>query len=307
MSIPAIARPTFSPRRRIAPLEAIPPAWVQELLRTESGETAAMSRADDRSLEVTRRDPFLRVTTRIANAAQLDGTELSRLVSQRYAMISRLLADQRKHPIRFWNYVPGIVDPLPGGIDRYMAFNRGRHAAYMETWASGGQFERSVPAASAVGIASPDLVIDCLSSDTAGSPIENPRQIASWRYSRRYGPRPPCFARGTITTIGGRRLLLLAGTASIVGEESRHPGDARAQVGEILRNLEAVISSATSSAGHSLERLTDLRIYVVHAEHLEMVERELRSRTKADVRIESAVARVCRPELLVEAEGVAAL
>ena len=28
-------------------------------------------------------------------------------------------------------------------------------------------------------------------------PVENPRQIPAFRYSKRYGPIPPCFARAT--------------------------------------------------------------------------------------------------------------
>src|SRR6185503_5831087 len=98
-------------------------------------------------------------------------------------------------------------------------------------------FGRVLPAASAVGIAGPDLVIDCLASASGGAPVENPRQIAPWQYSRRYGPKPPCFARGTVTRLNDRRMLLIGGTASIVGEESRHPGDLTAQVGELLINL----------------------------------------------------------------------
>ena len=37
-------------------------------------------------------------------------------------------------------------------------------------------------------------------------------------HSTRYGPIPPCFSRATIATIGTRRLLLIGGTASIVGD-----------------------------------------------------------------------------------------
>jgi enamine deaminase RidA (YjgF/YER057c/UK114 family) len=102
-------------------------------------------------------------------------------------------------------------------------------------------------------------------------------------------------------------VLLVAGTASIVGEESRHPEDTRAQVTETLRNLEALLVNAGAPAGDPLRRLTDVRIYVVRADDTELVEREVRARAAASVRIETALARVCRPELLVEIEGVALL
>jgi len=267
------------------------------------------------TVEVTRRDPFVRVTGRIAGAASLGATELSSRVAKQYAAISGVLSSLDRYPIRFWNYVPGIVDALDRGVDRYMAFNRGRHLAYTDLHGSPNGFARSIPTASAVGITGPDLVIDCLASDEPGTPVENPRQTASWQYSRRYGPRPPCFARGTLTTIDGRRVLLLGGTASIVGEESRHLANRAAQVEEVLTNMEALIANAAAErpadsstfSQNGLARLTDARIYVVDADDAESVEKEIQSRVGRSVRFETVVARVCRPELLVEIEGVASM
>jgi chorismate lyase/3-hydroxybenzoate synthase len=256
-------------------------------------------------VDVRQHGPFARITTRIPNAVLLDGDGLSAIVAERYAAIDQVLAKIHRHPIRFWNYVPGIVEPLAPGLDRYMAFNRGRHAACV--WSSGiaERFDRAVPTASAVGVHGQDLVIDCLASESGGTPIENPRQIASWRYSRRYGPKPPCFARGTLTTLGDRQVLLVAGTASIVGEESRHHGDAQAQVTEILRNIESLIRYAGCSGRQPLHRLTEARVYIVRPDDIDTVDAGLRAVCPSSLRIESAVAQVCRPELLVEIEGVA--
>ncbi|MGH9373773.1 MAG: hypothetical protein ACRD15_19815, partial [Vicinamibacterales bacterium] len=232
---------------------------------------------------------------------------LSDRVAHEYAVINSLLDTLQKRPIRYWNYVPGIVDPVGAGLDRYMAFNRGRYAAFAASpdVANGG--EASVPTASAIGIGGQDLVIECVASTSGGLAIENPRQVASWRYSRRYGPRPPLFARGTQTILDGHPVLLLGGTASIVGEESRHPGNLEAQVTEVLINMEALIASAGVCARGALERLTDVRIYVVNADDAELVEAAILSRVGRRIRAESAVSRVCRPELLVEVEGVARL
>jgi chorismate lyase/3-hydroxybenzoate synthase len=304
VTIPAFVRNTLTSRPHIAALEPAPPAWVRDLLIDEPGTSARIPESNGR-LQVVRKDPFVRLTAHVANATALAGEELSDEVSEGYAAIAAWLQDAERHPIRFWNYVPGIVEPLDGGIDRYMAFNRGRHAVYSAHASLAS--ERSVPCASAVGINGPDLVIDCLASTCGGRPVENPRQRATWRYSRRYGPKPPYFARGTITSLDGRRVLLLAGTASIVGEESRHAGDAPAQTAEIIRNIEALLVNAGASRRRPLEQLTDLRIYVVRPGDAGLVEAEIRARTRPAVRIETVLARVCRPELLVEIEGVADL
>ena len=73
------------------------------------------------------------------------------------------------------------------------------------------------------------------------SPLENPRQVPAYRYSRRYGLRPPCFARATKF----ESTLFIGGTASIIGEDSRHAAAIVAQTEETLSNLRALIAAAT--------------------------------------------------------------
>ena len=307
-----LGRPGSSPCSRVRPLEPELPRWALELFDPARFSVGAEPR---NGLDVLRRDPFLRVTARIPGAARLPPADLSIQVAEQYVAIGGLLAELDRHPIRFWNYVPGIVETLGPGTDRYMAFNAGRYQAYTRLHGPPSGFGRSIPTASAVGIDGVDMVIDCLASDRPGAPVENPRQTASWRYSRRYGPRPPCFARGTVTTIEGRRFLLLGGTASIVGQASRHPGSLASQLEEVLTNMEALVGSALGhtralappGARSPLARLIHARIYVVHADDAEPVERAIEARAGRPAALESVVARICRPELLVEVEGIALL
>ena len=252
-------------------------------------------------------DPFARITLRVPNAAALSAHELSGAVAERYALLERLLRELGRRPIRIWNYVPAIVEEVEPGLNRYMAFNRGRYTAFAQSWGSGAEESGRIPTASAVGIVGPDLVIDCLASSAGGEAIENPRQTASWRYSRRYGPLPPCFARGTIAEFDGDRMLLVGGTASIVGEQSRHEGDVRAQVAEALANIETLIAAAGGPPRGGLQWVSDARVYVVRDDDAPLVESLVRAEGSAAVRIETAVARVCRPELLVEIEALARL
>jgi enamine deaminase RidA (YjgF/YER057c/UK114 family) len=305
VTIPGFSQ-TVSIHRHIRALQPEPPAWVSRLLA--HGTCELHEGQNGRPLvEVVRRDPFVRLTTRVPNAVALSAFELSRRVSEGYAALDTLLSTLKRRAVRIWNYVPGIVETMEPGLDRYMAFNRGRYSAVAESWGIETCFEHCVPTASAVGITGPDLVIDCLSSAAGGHAVDNPRQTNSWRYSRRYGPMPPCFARGTISMFDGRRMLLIGGTASIVGEESRHSGNIRAQADEALTNIEAVITGAGGPTRNPLERLTDARIYVVNEADAELVEGLLRARSTEALRTETVLARVCRPELLVEIEGLADL
>lgn len=306
MTISRFSRETLSTRRLVRPLEPEPPAWVSRLLDRGTRETHEVLSAYP-LVDIVRRDPFVRVTTRVPNAIALSAAELSRRVSDHYIMLGRLLSDLKRRAVRIWNYVPGIVETIEPGLDRYMAFNRGRYDAYAQSWRLETCFERAVPTASAVGITGPDLVIDCLASANGGQPVDNPRQVASWRYSRRYGPMPPCFARATVSVLDGHRMLLVGGTASVVGEESRHCGDVRAQVDEALTNIEAVIMSAGEPKRNALDRLTEVRLYVVREADAELVESLVRARSADGLRMETVLARLCRPELLVEIEGLADL
>jgi hypothetical protein len=130
------------------------------------------------------------------------------------------------------------------------------------------------------------------------------------------------------------RRLLIGGTASIVGEDSRHVGDPARQVEETVGNLTALITAAkaacdpggpggpggadgtcgldrVSSLVHSeddaIGRLSDVRVYVARAQDAALVRALVVARCPGIVRLEMTLSRICRPELLVEIEGVAAL
>jgi chorismate lyase/3-hydroxybenzoate synthase len=198
-------------------------------------------------------------------------------------------------------------------LDRYMVFNAGRYDAFTEWYGTrrivNGNCQ-SIGTASAVGITGSDLSIHCLAMERPGAPIENPRQTPAWQYSARYGPVPPCFSRATLVEFQGRRQLLIGGTASVVGEDSRHPGDVNAQVCETLLNIETLVRTASADATACkapLQRLIDLRVHIASAAHTEPVRRIL-SKCCPQVRtVDLVIAQVCRPELLVEIEGIAEL
>jgi chorismate lyase/3-hydroxybenzoate synthase len=235
-------------------------------------------------------------TAIVSDAALMDAAALQAGVTAAYAQLGARLHAARKAPIRLWNYLPDPGHPMGPGLDRYMVFNAGRFDGY-RLWPDGGLTGPSLATASAVGIVGQDLTIHCLASPDGGVAIENPRQTPAWRYSARYGPVPPCFSRATVAEINGRRQLLIGGTASIVGEDSRHAKETGAQLEELLTNLAALTP---------LGRLVDLRCYVVSPDDGAPIATALRLRCPA-ARLELTVARLCRPELLVEVEGVADL
>jgi chorismate lyase/3-hydroxybenzoate synthase len=252
------------------------------------------------------------VSFRLQDAIDLDARTFERRVADTYDCI-RLELNSLRHacPVRFWNYLPAIHQPMDASRDRYMVFNAGRFAA-MKKWF--GQSEKSpphYPAASGVGHEGKDLVIHCLALDQSGVMIDNPRQIPAFCYSSRYGPRPPCFARGTLIHhyTDDRPTLLAAGTASIRGEKSVHVGHLSEQIAETLENLRALLRAAGGSSGESaaLSAFTDVRIYHLRPGDRAEVESAAQVAFGSEARLELIRADLCRADLLVEIEGIAPL
>lgn len=255
----------------------------------------------------------------IPNADVMPAATLRAAVADAYRRIGRALQRAGQSPLRLWNYMPDPGVVVEAGLDRYMVFNAGRYDGY-QAWPN--DLAQSLATASGVGVDDSDITIFCLASRDAGTPVENPRQTPAWRYSARYGPMPPCFARATLAQVNDKRTLLIGGTASIVGEDSHHHDDTAAQLDETLANLAALVGAARevparSASQHSdhasewasaaLARLVDLRAYVVRAEDAPLIESVLRTRCPALRRLELTQARLCRRELLVEIEGLAEL
>jgi chorismate lyase/3-hydroxybenzoate synthase len=154
------------------------------------------------------------------------------------------------------------------------------------------------------------MLIHALAAATPGVQIANPRQCAPHRYSRKFGPLPPCFARATrVHCADGQSFLLIGGTASIRGEESQHLSELENQLAETRTNLISLLGAATgqSPAPRLLNCLDQLRVYYPNARHLPEIRQSVESWFPNPDRIEWGQADLCRAELLVEIEGRANL
>ena len=251
------------------------------------------------------------VSVRVLKALAMDATQFENATIDAYRCIRSSLAGLRHpHPVRFWNCLPAIHAPMDSDRDRYMVFNAGRFTALSEWFNGPEHLPDCLPAASGVGHDGSELVIHCLAFERPGRAVENPRQIPAFRYSKRYGPRPPCFARATVVPdpSDGQPLLFVAGTASIRGEQSVHQNDLPGQLGETVANLRALIGAAEGlSDPATLCAFTDLRVYYVREPDADMIETFIQKHVGHSTQVEMVRADICRADLLVEIEGVARL
>ncbi len=278
------------------------PPWVMDLL---GGGASDILSAGGFRIERRGAPGYALGHLTLPDARTMDADELERQTAAAYAALLEVM-EPHGHPVRFWNFVPAIHEPMGQGRDRYMVFNAGRFSALEQRYGGREAFDRTVATASAVGHGGADLIIACLACDQRGEPVDNPRQIKPYHYSQRFGPLPPCFARATIVhPVGGQPLLLTGGTASVRGEESVHVGDLRRQLTETFENMRALLRSAGAPA--SMEQYHELRVYHPVPADGRRLQEWIRRDLPQLKRLEMVNMDLCRAELLVEIEGVAKL
>jgi enamine deaminase RidA (YjgF/YER057c/UK114 family) len=210
---------------------------------------------------------------------------------------------------------------LPEGkTQRYKELNRARTDFF-----EGTQFLKKYlpekfegivyPASTGIGADDADVVISAVALDTkrkdvVAVPLENPNQTSAFDYDAVYSPQSPKFSRAVAVAVDDTCLVFVSGTASITDSESQHNEDPVKQTEQTLDNIAALIEGENlarhgiSVAACGLDQLECVRVYVKRPSEFEVV-RQVCERRLPEVPILYTIADVCRPELLVEIEGIA--
>lgn len=221
--------------------------------------------------------------------------------------------------VRTWLYQGSIVAD-EGASRRYKELNRARSDFYKDIRFLAGLLPQGhrgdvYPASTGIGTDGLGFELSAIAMvsdrpDITAVPLENPRQTAAYAYGAQYSPKSPKFSRAMAVSCGEYATIFISGTASITHSETQHIGDAAGQTRETLDNIEALISEE-NLARHGLPGLgTTLggmglaRVYIKRKQDYGMV-RAICERRLGEVPTVYAVADVCRPELLVEIEGIA--
>lgn len=222
--------------------------------------------------------------------------------------------------VRTWFFL-GDITGASLGKQRYQEFNRARTDVYQgigfsSLLAGESGLGTVYPASTGIGMAGRDVAVGCLAVQASPQharlvPLENPRQTPACNYPRSCSAQSPKFSRATALIHGNELTIWISGTASIVESETRHVGDLAKQVEETLDNIASLISPANLAAqgiaaGAQLADLAKMRVYLKRAEDYAAC-KAICDRRAGGVPAIYAVADVCRPELLVEIEGVAFL
>ncbi len=224
-----------------------------------------------------------------------------------------------EHVVRTWLHLGGITEPEKNG-SRYQELNRARTYFF-----NGIRFGRALPlrngahsvypASTGIGIRGDGLRMSCIALETKRAdvfllPLENPCQTSAYDYDAKYSRESPKFSRGMALVAGNYVSTWISGTASIVNSESRHAGDVEAQTEQTIDNIERLIAPENFAqhdirgAGATLRDLAKIRVYLKRPEDLVKC-RSICERRFGPVPAVYVTADICRPELLVEIEGVA--
>lgn len=291
------------------------PAWVDALLG-DNATRAELFSVDGLEGQITDAGKLCHLQLVVPDAVALDSRQLQQRVVQVYDAVRTHLTQRGTcHPLRFWNYIPDIHGVGHDGMGHYEVFNAGRFEAFSD-WYGTRQFGSRMVAASGVGHRGRDFVVQVLAAEHPGRGVENPRQRPAYRYSHRYGPMPPCFARATLApNLNGdpdRRLMIVAGTASIVGEDSFHRDHLAHQLRETCKNLASLIGTLGPGKGQPQDPLSqdplscfrELRVYLVDSESRGKLIELLAGHFPRLERLELMPADLCRQSLLVEIESM---
>jgi len=225
-----------------------------------------------------------------------------------------------EHVVRTWWQLENITGP-EGDTQRYLELNRARADAFaglhfgVET--SGAATPPvNYPASTGIGMESgAGLTLGAVAMKTSRREVrllalENPWQTPAYDYAPHYSPQSPKFSRAMALVTPEYTTTWVSGTASILHSEVCHPGDIVAQTGQTLDNIAALIASdnfvrhGLSGAGATLSDLAKVRVYIKHAADYAAC-RAICEKRLGHLPAIYVVADICRPELLVEIEGVA--
>ena len=224
--------------------------------------------------------------------------------------IAKLLSSNGFKPsdiYRQWNYIPGIT-VLNDGSQNYQEFNDARSIFYgCDNWAGG------YPAATGIGTSAGGVVVEVCAikgEKCPNLPIDNPLQIAAHNYSQQVldGKVIKQLSERTTPKFERARLLgntvYISGTAAIKGECSNFSPDAVEQAAETMEIMDKLTSRENIPVENNGTEYDILRIYVKRENDIPAISNYMQRHYPAALK-HYLVADVCRPELLIEIEGVA--
>lgn len=213
------------------------------------------------------------------------------------------------HPalLKVWHYLPAI-NVGEGDEENYRKFCAGRDSTLKRLRPD----MHPLPSATAIGAPNDDapLFMYWLCAPERGANVENPRQVSAWNYPRQYGPRSPNFSRATLAQLAEQPVLMISGTASVVGHATAHGSCIENQLSESVSNLDSLFKAARLHDDRLSEwpgNNTLLRVYVRDPRHWPAIRLGLLNAGLGEHNLMAVHGEICRADLHLEIDGVCLL
>jgi enamine deaminase RidA (YjgF/YER057c/UK114 family) len=222
--------------------------------------------------------------------------------------------------LRQWNYIEqitGIETRANSTSQHYQIFNDVRSKFYNQC-----EFVNGFPAATGIGTDCGGITIDIIAAefnhDCSVIPIKSPVQLDAYSYSKEvlaenntmsdFCRTSPKFERAKIFVTPDYEWVFISGTAAIKGQVSIPVISAEIQTDMTIQNILSLISDENlrkhGIAKGKRAEINHLRVYVKHPTDMKAV-KDICMKYFPDIPSVFIVADICRPELLVEIEGLA--
>ncbi len=222
--------------------------------------------------------------------------------------------------LRQWNYIEQITKIETNGkseSQHYQIFNDVRSKFYNQC-----EFANGFPAATGIGTDCGGITIDIIAAENNPNclviPIKSPVQLDAYSYSKEvlaenssmsdFCRTSPKFERAKIFVTQNYKWVFISGTAAIKGQASIPVISPEVQTEMTIQNILRLISDENIqkhgiSEGQKAE-INYLRVYVKQTNHMKAV-KEICTKYFPHTPAVYIIADICRPELLVEIEGLA--
>lgn len=222
--------------------------------------------------------------------------------------------------IRQWNYIEQITAQMAHNnsvSQHYQIFNDVRSMFYQRS-----DFGHGFPAATGIGMDKGGIIVDFIAakftSDSLIVGLKNPVQHDAYTYSKEvlaenhamsdFRQTTPKFERAKAIISPEGKWIFVSGTAAITGEVSMAQSSVELQTELTIHNILHLIS-LENLLTHGIGSVRDvklhyLRAYVKNRHDISQV-MNICKKHFPKIPIACVVADVCRPELLVEIEGLA--
>lgn len=200
---------------------------------------------------------------------------------------------------RIWNYIPDINTKNNAKIEHYTAFCRGRWNAFKNN------YPFQYPAGTGIGNNTKNTGVCFLSSASNETIfVENPKQTPAYHY---HNEGAPCFSRGcydnTLDT------FCISGTASIINNLTKGTEDIKTQFKTTLKNINTLISKENLlnynlDKNYTLKDIDCIKVYIKQEKDSKLIKDLCSHAFSNKASIAYLQADICRPELLLEIEGI---